>query len=174
MPEGIRPSQNILRKAIFDILGGDLEGVEVLELFSGSGAIGLEALSRGAKKVAFVEKDPKCAEVIKANIEILQDKEQWEDRLCWELLNTDAFVAIKMFKGKGRCFDIIFIDPPYGRGLAKKCLKTIGAYDILHPNSLLLIEHKKDETLPPQEGRFFLYRQKKYGGTFLTIYKIKE
>ena len=71
MPFGIRPTQSITRKALFDILGQDLEGVTMLDLFAGSGAVGLEAISRGAKKVILVEKDPKCADVINENIRIL-------------------------------------------------------------------------------------------------------
>ena len=71
MPEGIRPTQNLTRKALFDLLGQDLTGLTFLDLFAGSGAVGLEALSRGAQKVTFVEKDERSGEVIRENLDLL-------------------------------------------------------------------------------------------------------
>ncbi len=151
-----------------------MEGIEFCEFFAGSGAVGLESLSRGCQKATFVEKDSKCAEVIRENCLLINSDDINDSERCWELLNIDAFVAIKMFAEKKRVFDVIFFDPPYGRGLAKKTLKTLNAYDILHPNSLLIIEHKKDEILPEYEGRFFLCRQKKYGTSLLSLYNLNK
>lgn len=172
MPKGTRPTQNIVRKAVFDMIGGDLEGIEFLELFAGSGAMGLEALSRNAQKATFIEKDPKFAEVIRENLRLLNVDNRASIDPAWEILNIDAFVAIKTFARQKRTFDVVFIDPPYSRGLGKKILKTLNAYDILHPNSLLIFEHKKAEILPSQEGRFFLCRQKKYGIKCLSLYQL--
>lgn len=174
MPAEIRPTQNLVRKAVFDMLGSDLEGIEFLELFAGSGAVSLESLSRGCERTTIIEKDPKCAEVIRENIRLLEGASSDLNASDWEFLNIDAFVAIKTFAEKKRTFDVIFADPPYSRGLAKKTLKTLNAYDILHPNSLLIIEHKKDEMLPESDGRFFLCRRKKYGASFLSVYEINN
>jgi 16S rRNA (guanine966-N2)-methyltransferase len=171
MPFGIRPTQSIVRKALFDILGQDLEGITMLDLFSGSGAVGLEAVSRGAKKAVLVEKDPKCVDVIHENIGILSIGEDESGSPLYEVVATDALAAIKLFARQEKKFDIVFIDPPYGRGLAKKALKTLGGYDILHPNCTVVVQHEKREILPQNEGRFLLFRQKKYGATFLSIYK---
>ena len=170
MPEGIRPTQSIARKALFDILGQDLEGIVFLDLFSGSGAVGLEAVSRGADKATLVEKDPKCVDVITENIDLLSIKPNESGALPYEIIQTDAFAAIKLFARQDKKFDIIFIDPPYGRGLAKKALKTLEGYDILQPNCTVVIQHEKSEILPEKQGRFLLFRQKKYGSTFLSIY----
>ena len=170
MPEGIRPTQGIVRKALFDILGQDMEGVVLLDLFAGSGAVGLEAISRGAAKATIVEKDPKCVDVITGNINLLSIKADEAGVLPFEIIHTDAFAAIKLFVRQDKKFDVIFIDPPYGRGLAKKALKTLEGYDILQPNCTVVIQHEKSEILPEKQGRFLLFRQKKYGSTFLTIY----
>lgn len=171
MPSGIRPTQSIARKALFDILGQDLEGLTVLDLFAGSGAIGLEAISRGADKATMVEKDPKCAEVIMENIGLLSISPNESGELPYEIVQTDAFVAIKLFARQDKKFDVVFIDPPYGLGLTKKALKTLGGYDILHPNCTVVVQHEKGEILPEKQGRFLLFRQKKYGSTVLSIYK---
>ena len=170
MPFGIRPTQNIARKALFDLLGQDLQEVDFLDLFAGSGAIGLEAVSRGAAHVMFIEKDPKCAQVINENIRLLSG--QWRDSAAppAAVLQTDALAAIKDLSRQGRKFDMVFADPPFGHELAKKALKTLGGYDILHPTCTVVIQHEKREILPEKQGRFLLFRQKKYGSTFLSIY----
>jgi 16S rRNA (guanine966-N2)-methyltransferase len=169
MPAGIRPTQDIARKALFDILGQDLEGVTLLDLFAGSGAIGLEAISRGAAKATMVEKDPKCAAVIGENISLLLGGSA-AGTYHYEVIQSDAFAVVKLFARQGRKFDVVFIDPPYGRELAKKALKTLEGYDILQPNCMVVIQHEKREILPQKEGRFLLYRQKNYGTTFFSIY----
>lgn len=171
MPAGIRPTQNLTRKAIFDIIGHDLEGYEMLELFAGSGAVGLEALSHGARKVTFVEINPKCFSVIEDNVHLLGFKEPGlpSDRV--ELINGDAFIAIKNMVRQGRKFDLVFLDPPYTEDLLKKVLKSLCVHDIFKPNSLLIVEHRKDENLPELEGRFLLVTHRKYGISSLAVYQ---
>ena len=171
MPKDMRPSQNILRKAIFDILGQDMEGLEFLELYAGSGAVGFEALSCGAKKVTFVEKEERCARVIEGNQKLLIIKAAGKPLGQCEILNTDTFWAIKQLAQTRRKFDIVFLDPPYGHDLPKKTLKTLMAYDILHPNCFIIVEYHKHETLPELEGRFSLIRERKYGASYLAIFE---
>src|SRR3989338_2122394 len=172
MPAGMRPTRNIVREAVFDILGRDLSGLAVLDLFAGSGAVGLEAVSHGAQKVVLVEKDPKYAEVIEENFRLLPLERDAQGGLPYEIMQTDVFAAVKFLAGRGKKFDTIFIDPPYSRGLAKKALKTLGAYDILQPNCVVFIQHDTRENLPEQEGRIVLFRQRKYGNTYLSMYKV--
>jgi len=174
MPADIRPTQHVVRKALFDLLGQDMSGVEFLELFSGSGAVGLEALSRGAKKVVFVEKEPKCVSVIEENIEILKISPDEDGKMTFEVIRGNALAFIKILARQKKAFDIIFIDPPYGRGLAKKALKTLGAYDIVRPNCTIVIQHEKKEILPEAQGRFLLFRQKKYGASLLSLYRLEN
>ena len=172
MPAEIRPTQNIIRKAVIDILGQDLEGMDVLELFAGSGAIGIEAISRDANSVVMVERGIKCAEVIRENLDLLGVTKDSELSRKIDLLNSDAFASIKMFEAKKRKFDVIFIDPPYSQGLAKKSLKTLSSYAIFNPNCAIIIEHCKDEILPEKEGRIILFKQKKYGKSLLSVYEV--
>jgi 16S rRNA G966 N2-methylase RsmD len=87
------------------------------------------------------------------------------------VLRSDAFAAIKAFAQEGKTFDVVFIDPPYSRELAKKALKTLCGYDILHPNSFVIFQHEKREVLPEKEGRLSLLKERKYGASFLTIYR---
>ncbi len=171
MPGHIRPTQNVTRKAIFDFVGHDLEGLSFLELFAGSGAVGLEAISRGAEQVVMVERDPKCYDIIKENTGLILEA---QDQSKIDVINTDAFAAVKVLAKKGVSFDLVFIDPPYEAGQAKKALKVLGAYDILHPNSLLILETHRRETLPEQSGRFLLFKQKNYGLAKLWIYTYEQ
>jgi 16S rRNA (guanine966-N2)-methyltransferase len=178
MPRGIRPTQNLVRKAIFDILG-DIEGLSFLELYAGSGAVGLEALSRGVRELVFVESNRDCVLAIQKNIESLKLKE------C-SLLPKEAEAAIKAFFKSGRKFDLIFLDPPYHNSLAapnpkgwigvplsavKKTLQALAAYDILAPYGLVVAQHFKKENLPDTLGILSLFKQKIYGDTALSFYR---
>jgi 16S rRNA (guanine(966)-N(2))-methyltransferase RsmD len=178
MPKGIRPTQNLVRKAVFDILG-DIEGLSFLELYAGSGAVGLEALSRGVKDLTFVEYNRDCALAIQKNIETLKIKN------C-RLYQKDAQDAIKALKRNSKTFDIIFLDPPYHNSLAtpnpigwvgvppsaaKKTLQTLSAYDILAPYGLIVAQHFKKDDLPDALGVLTLFKQKKYGDTLLSFYR---
>ena len=166
-----RVTQSIVRKAVFDFLGQELDGISFIDIFAGSGSMGLEALSRGAGYVAFIEKDLETVKVIKENIAHLALQPPYKGGPGYEVLYKDAFAGIKILSEKERKYDIAFIDPPYSREMAKKALKTLESYDILQPNCMVLIQHEKREILPEQQGRFLLFRHKKYGATHLTIYK---
>lgn len=173
MPHGIRPTPNILRKAIFDILGQDLTGMVILELFAGSGAIGLEALSLGAKMVTFVEREPLCSRVIEENLKLLNIPSYENGQIRYQVIPSDVFAAIKQMARLGKKFDCIILDPPYGEELGKKVLKLLTSYDILHPVCYLIIQFDKWETLPKAEGPFRLIKERKYGTSFLAVYERK-
>lgn len=163
MPAGIRPTQDKVRKALFDILG-DIEGLSFLELFAGSGAVGFEAASRGAKNLALVELNRECLLAIEKNIEALKIKS------C-DIYPKETDDAIKaLHKGKNK-FDIIFLDPPYYKGLSKKTLQTLIAYDILAPGGLVIVQHFKKDNLPDVLGDLALFRQAHYGDTCLSFYR---
>ena len=163
MPKGIRPTQDKIRKALFDILGG-VEGVSFLELFAGSGAVGLEAASRGAATVVLVEDNRACLKVIEANIQDLQVKN------CI-VYSMDAQKAITRLYTDRRKFDIIFLDPPYYQDTPKKTLQTLGGCDILAPNGFIVIEHFKRDDLPESTNNLSIVKQARYGDTVLTFYK---
>lgn len=163
-PKNIRPTTNKVRKAIFDSLADFTKGASVLELFAGSGAVGMEAFSYGAKSVVFVDKDISCLRLIESNLKSL-------DIVNYEIHKKDSLECVGYLDRK---FDIIFLDPPYRQELAKKSLLTISAYDILAPQGILIIEHHKKEELPEYEGSLILFKQKRYGDTFLSFYKKKQ
>ncbi len=166
MPAHIRPTQNFLRKAVFDIIGHDLQGLRFLDLFSGSGAVALEALSCGAAEVCMVERDPKCVETIRENVMLLNPAGRG---LKAEVVAQDAFAAVKAFAREGRCFDIAFFDPPFDQKLGRKALKTLMAHDILAPHSYVIAQYGLDEKLEQPEGHFSIIKHKKYGSSWLTV-----
>ena len=167
MPFGIKPTQDLIRRAIFDILGRDLSEIDFVDLFAGSGSVGLEALSLGARRVLFVEKDPKCAEVIQENLGLLTGFAAAHA----EVMNADAFFAVKQLARSNKRFHFIYADPPYNKELAKKTLKTLEGYDILHADSFIILQHHKREILPDGEGRIRRIRERKYANTILSIYQ---
>ncbi|MCX5699660.1 MAG: 16S rRNA (guanine(966)-N(2))-methyltransferase RsmD [Candidatus Omnitrophica bacterium] len=198
MPKGIRPTQDKVRKAIFDILG-DISGLTFLELFAGSGAVGFEALSRGIAELTLVECNRNSVLAIKRNIALLNAP-------ACNLYYLEAEKAVKLLGLDKKSFDIIFIDPPYYKGLAsrhcsgsmasaveplvlrpcsaptasiveplaKKILQTLEGYDILSPNGLIVVQHSKLEQLPKDGLKFSLIKEAKYGDTWLSIFRHRD
>jgi 16S rRNA (guanine966-N2)-methyltransferase len=165
-PAHIRPTQDKVRKALFDILG-DLDGISFLELFAGSGAVGFEAVSRGAKDLVLVEYNRDCQLAIRKNIESLKLK-------ACDLYTLEAGSAIEAFCKDKREFDIIFLDPPYYRGESKKILQMLGACDILARNGFVVAQHFKKDELPKENGKLVLVKESRYGDTTLSFFKEKE
>ncbi|MCA9407034.1 MAG: RsmD family RNA methyltransferase, partial [Candidatus Omnitrophica bacterium] len=128
------------------------------------------ALSRGAEFVQMIEKDPQRYEIIHENASLLEIRSYIKSNQRYDVFNMDAFAAIKFLADKNQRFHVIYIDPPYLSGLAKKALKTLEAYDILHRNYIIVVQHDMKEKLPEQHGSFFLSKQKKYGKTLLSFY----
>jgi 16S rRNA (guanine966-N2)-methyltransferase len=172
MHASMRPTQDVARKALLDFLGHDMSDIAFLDLFAGSGAVGLEALSCGAKTVVAVEKESTVFNVLRDNLDLLHIPTAAQSGQRFEALAMDAFAAIKMLSEKGRKFDIVFADPPYEKDLGKKILKTVEAYDILQPTSIVVIQHQKSEHLPERLGRFLLFRSKKFGASVFDYYQI--
>ena len=106
-------------------------------------------------------------EVIRKNLELLG----YEIGRDVHVIHTDAYAAINGLATRGRKFDIIFFDPPYGLDLGKKALKTLGSYDILHPNSFVVVEYSKRERLPDLEENFHLVTERQYGKSYLAIFQ---
>jgi 16S rRNA (guanine(966)-N(2))-methyltransferase RsmD len=181
MPAGIRPTQNKVREALFDILG-DIEGLAFLELFAGSGAVGLEAVSRGAGEAVLVEDKRECVLAIEQNIARLGEGG------C-TLYPLEAEAAIGRLSREGRSFDLVFLDPPYRKGLvapgfeggagvplsaAKKTLQLLSGCDILTPHGLVIVQHFKRDELPEACGELNLIKEARYGQTVLSIYRKKD
>ena len=168
-PGHIRPTQDIARKALFDILG-DMQDMLFLDLFAGSGAIGLESLSRGAKEAVFVEKDNQCIKMLQQNVQGLCKGGSPSLPCSASVIHKDVFQALPEFFKKGRKFDIVFLDPPYYQEMAKKTLQMLGAYDILSHYGFIVAQHFKKDILPEQVDNFSISRQSGYGDTLLSFY----
>ncbi len=168
-PGHIRPTQDMARKALFDILG-DMQDMSFLDLFAGSGAVGLEALSMGAKEVVFVEKDNQCIKALQQNVLGVCKGEGLASPCAPSVMHKDVFQALPEFFKKGRKFDVVFLDPPYYQEMAKKTLQILGAYDILTHYGFIVAQHFKKDILPEQADNFSITRQSGYGDTLLSFY----
>jgi 16S rRNA (guanine966-N2)-methyltransferase len=162
-PQHIRPTQDNVKKGLFDILG-DMEGVLFLELFAGSGSVGIEALSLGAQEAVFVEQDRVCVKKLKENLSLLGFQNQ-------TVIPGEASRVVESLSLKGKVFDVIFLDPPYYKDMAKKTLQILDAYDILGARGFTVVQHFKKDILPENTGKLALFRQVKYGDTVLSFYR---
>jgi 16S rRNA (guanine(966)-N(2))-methyltransferase RsmD len=160
----VRPTKDRIRQAVFNVIAAFVPGASVIDIFAGSGAYGLEALSRGAEKAIFLEKNPVCSRVIKENIDVLGVSSRSE------LVTADAFEWVREMEEKPR-FDIVFADPPYNMGMARNILIHINRYDILNHSGLLVIEHHGEEALPDSEGVFTLLKRKTYADISVSFYR---
>ena len=167
MPKGAqtRPTQDRVREAVFNILT-DVNGMRVLDLFAGSGAYGIEALSRGADHATFVENNSRCLAVIESNIESLKIPES-----RYAILRSSAYMVLSKLEKDGEKFDLVFVDPPYHKDMAKKCLLYIDYYDILSPIGLVVVEHFRTDSLEEELNNLIPHKERKYGDTIITIFK---
>ncbi len=163
----VRPTKDRIREAVFNIVAAEVPGAKVLDIFSGSGAYGLEAVSRGAEKAVLVESDRSSAGTISENVRALGVG----DKVRTEV--ADAFETVESLSEDKERFDLVFADPPFGKGLAKKTLLIINQYDILFPSGLLIIEHHAEECLPETEGNLSVYKKKTYGDILISVYSRK-
>jgi len=163
MPKGIRPTQNKVRKAIFDILG-DVNGLSFLELFAGSGAVGFEAISRGALSAVLVEENRASQQAINSNIQALKVQN------CL-LIPRKVEDTLPFLQKSGRKFDIIFMDPPYNKDLSKKTLQMLSSHDILAPNAFVIVQHFKSDSLGEENAGLRRVKKAKYGDTLLSFYQ---
>ena len=165
VPKGdqTRPSSGLIRKAFFDICKNEIVDAEFLDLFAGSGAMGIEAISRGAKFCTFVDKSPLACRAIKQNIESLSIQKQTEV-FCLPIER-----ALETLKRKKRCFSLIFLDPPYGKDLLPPILETIMAFQLLTSSGKIFAEESA-KTAIPQCTSLKLLNKRTYGDSILLEY----
>ena len=163
-PEGMntRPTTDRIKESLFNIIAADLYDICFLDLFGGSGSIGIEALSRGAKKAYFADSSRQSISVIKENIK----KARFEDRAV--VLSCDHSRALEQIKRTGDVFDIIFLDPPYGKGLVEDALKKIVSLGLIKEEGYIIAEQAADEEPLLIDGLEIL-RIKDYKTTKMTF-----
>lgn len=159
-----RPTLGSMKESLFSIIAPYIEGSVFLDLFSGSGSISLEALSRGAKRAIMIEKDAEALKYIIENVNSLG----YDDR-CRAYKN-DVFRAIEILGRKGEKFDIIFMDPPYKDEVCTKVLHSIQKHGLLADNGLIICEHHVFEEMDMEISEFKKVDERKYGKKCITFY----
>jgi 16S rRNA (guanine(966)-N(2))-methyltransferase RsmD len=162
----LRPTSDRVKEAVFDILQKFPPGKNVLDLFAGTGALGIEALSRGAQRAVFVEGSVRSGAVLRRNIEACRLSGQAE------VISKEVQAGLKALEEREDSFDLIFLDPPYGKGLAYRALGNLSQSRILSVNALIVAEHSPDEDLSSISSLERIDRRK-YGGTEVSFFRWK-
>ena len=161
-PEGrdVRPTSDKVKEAVFSIVQFDIESSAVLDLFSGSGQLGIEALSRGAKSCVFVDSSRISADITRENVALAGFKD------CSSVMNADSIGYLRMCRNT---FDLAFLDPPYCKGLILQALPLLEGH--MSDRGIIVCEHEKGLELPEKAGRMLRHRTYKYGKTEVTVYR---
>jgi 16S rRNA (guanine966-N2)-methyltransferase len=161
-----RPTSDRLRETLFNVVAPRTPDSVWLDLYAGSGAIGIEALSRGAEQVYFVEADKKAVRAIRKNFEALGLREGYE------ILQGEVAQSIYMLDERGVQCDMCFLDPPYSmRGAYEQTLKALAGTRILKPDAVVVVEHEKHFDPGDTCGGFTRYRELKQGDAVLSFYR---
>lgn len=168
----VRPTSDRVREAVFSSLGSLVAGARVLDLYAGTGALGCEALSRGAESAVFVEMDPLVLRVLRRNCGEMIRRGAPESGI--RIVAADAERALARFAAGGERFDLVMADPPYraagGRGgvPAARVMERVAALDLLEPGGVLVLEHASGDAIETVAGCCVL-RHHRYGGTAVTF-----
>ena len=161
--DGIRPTMDKVKESVFAMINEYIYDSVCLDLFSGTGSLGIEALSNGSKYVYFVDKLSDSIEITKSNLNKIKDNN-------YKIINSSYKMALKNFKENSIKFDIIFLDPPYGKIKIKDLLEEIIDLDLLNNNGIVVSEYE-NENLDENYGNLNLIKDRKYGKTYIKIYK---
>lgn len=162
--DATRPTSERVKEAVFSMIQGDVEGREVLDIFAGSGQMGLEAVSRGAAHATMIDSSPLAIKIISENAEKTRLSSQCTIR-CMEYMD---FIR----RNVGKRFDIVFLDPPYASGFYRPALRGMLDSEMLKPTTMIICESDTDEIFGSDkelEGRFKIVKQSRYSKTFITI-----
>lgn len=162
-----RPTTDFLREALFNLLGSPTDQF-FLDLFAGSGSVGLEAASRLAKRVTFVEKSKDLVGVIRENVSLLGYSEK-----CL-IIHADIQSALRDLYGRECRFDVIFADPPYNQGFIGETLKGLNEYPVLKEEGIIVFQHSVREQIKTLPDRWFVADQRKYGDNLLTFIRVES
>jgi 16S rRNA (guanine(966)-N(2))-methyltransferase RsmD len=163
----VRPTTEKIREALFNILRS-VENNRFLDLFAGTGSVGLEALSRGAAKAVFVERNAAAVKALDADIKHLN-----LDAYA-EIIALDCRKALAILGNRGELFDDIFIDPPYQRGWIEETLTGIHDHGLANAESIIIVQHSKREPVNVEEDKFTMIDRRSYGDSMLSFIKLKK
>ncbi|MGB8000238.1 MAG: 16S rRNA (guanine(966)-N(2))-methyltransferase RsmD [Anaerobacillus sp.] len=160
-----RPTTDKVRESIFNIIGPFFDGGLALDLYGGSGALGIEALSRGVEKCIFVDRDHKAIETIKWNLDQTKFTESAE------VFRNDSKRALKALHKRELSFSLVLLDPPYHKEQILDDLEKLSTYELLEENAIIVVEHKKEVKLPNKVAGLSMTREETYSGkTTISIY----
>jgi 16S rRNA (guanine966-N2)-methyltransferase len=159
-----RPTTDKVKEALFNMIGPYFDGGIGLDLFAGSGGLGLEALSRGLEKVIFIDRESKAIQVIQENIKACKFVDQAE------VYRNDADRALKALIKRDICFDYIFLDPPYKKQQLVNLMEKMDKQDVIKTDGMVVCEHSFDVELPKSVGRLTQIKHEKYGIIAVSIY----
>ena len=160
----IRPTSDYLKESIFNILAGTVEDAVVLDLFAGTGSLGIEALSRGAARAVFVDNAPRAIKMVVQNVQTCSLEEQST------ILKRNVLQGLSFLSSIDYLFDLVFIDPPYDKGCVTKTLELLGCSSSTSDVASIVVEHSKREILPEKVDCFTLSDQRHYGKTLVSFY----
>jgi 16S rRNA (guanine(966)-N(2))-methyltransferase RsmD len=163
--EKLRPTSSKVREALFDILREKIQGAVFVDLYAGTGTVGLEALSRGGKKAIFVESNDLRVSAIKRNT----DKFEFNERA--EVVKCSAYKFLEKSSAANKRFDIFFLDPPYHSDEINKVLPLICEKELLNDGGIVIVEHFFKKKIPETVGKLRINRSYRYGDTMLTLYR---
>jgi 16S rRNA (guanine(966)-N(2))-methyltransferase RsmD len=165
--DDLRPTSDRVKEALFSILGAHTTGARFLDLFAGTGAIGIEALSRGARSVTSIEPNPASLRVLRANVDRCGMADVVEIHAC----TVEAFLRRR--HPRDQAYDIVFADPPYHDNSAMKLLPSLDQAGIMTLDSTVVLEHFTKVPVPPEVGRLVRLRQYRYGDTTLSVFGVR-
>lgn len=155
-----RPTTDRVKEGLFNVLQFDIEGRKVLDLFAGTGQLGIEALSRGAAECVFIDRRPDAVRLIQENLALCKLADRARVR------QGDALPYLR----SGEKFDLVFLDPPYASGLLEQALTDIAAFDICRQHGIIVAESAAETVLPALPPPYRLYREYRYGKIKLTVF----
>ncbi|TAM78749.1 MAG: 16S rRNA (guanine(966)-N(2))-methyltransferase RsmD [Acidobacteria bacterium] len=165
----LRPTSDQMRETLFDIIGPSIRGSTFLDAYAGSGAVGLEALSRGAKEVVFVEHHRAAIDLIRRNLAGLKVEDGFY------VMNTRVLTALERLDEEGAIFDFVFLDPPYGETREyHQVLRQLGRSRLLTPASFVIAEHSRHYFLEEKYNRLERTRTIRHGDAELTFYRLSQ
>lgn len=167
----IRPTLDRVKESFFNQVGPGLEGVAFLDLFAGSGSMGIEALSRGAETVVFVEPNPVAQRIILQNLEKCK---MADESARWVLLKSPAVAGLKTLRERKLRFDLVYVDPPFADGLYEPTLLELPASEILNQDAMVVAEHFHKTVLQKNYDKLELYKDRRLGDSCLSFFRFDD
>ncbi|MBC2389536.1 16S rRNA (guanine(966)-N(2))-methyltransferase RsmD [Listeria booriae] len=164
-----RPTTDKIKESLFSIIGPFFDGEKVLDLFAGSGGLGIEALSRGASECVFIDQAQAAIKTVHLNVSACHLEDQAH------IFRNEAKRALKVLAKNEWAFDLVFLDPPYKKQQLEQLMESLDALGLVNEDALVVCEHDADAVLPEADAGFKKFREERYGITVLSLFEyVKE